>query len=295
MSSILDLYCVKKTHTGSGALEVHTLTAASGYQTFGLHTPTTITQADALNMDFSIGNYNGEGTPDLFCLKRTNTATGKLEVHVLTASSNYQDRGTEIGTPITEADAKNFDFAIQDYNTPLAADLFCLKRTGTGTGSLEVHVLSGVSLYQTFLLHIGTPFTEAQAADFRFGLGYNWATGIPDIYCFKVQNCYSKMLEVWILNGYSKYQNFRMFWGTPISQADAANFDFALGYVQGSNTPDLYCFKKTNPGSGSLEVHVLTSASKYQAFVMHTGTPIVQADSLNFSYGLPAVQEFKWF
>ena len=47
------------------------------------------------------------------------------------------------GTPIGEADAAaNFTFAVGDYNRDGRADVFCLKKTNTGTNSLEVHILS---------------------------------------------------------------------------------------------------------------------------------------------------------
>jgi hypothetical protein len=50
--------------------------------------------------------------------------------------------------------------------------LFCLERTNTGTGRLEVHVLSAASDYQSFLLQTGTPIGEADAAaNFAFAVG----------------------------------------------------------------------------------------------------------------------------
>jgi hypothetical protein len=79
-------------------------------------------------------------------LKRSNTGTGKLEVHVLSGASNYQSFLLQTGTPIGQADAAtNFTFAVGDYDQDGRPDLLCLKRTNTGTGSLEVHVLGTVT------------------------------------------------------------------------------------------------------------------------------------------------------
>jgi hypothetical protein len=48
----------------------------------------------------------------------------------------------QTGTPITEADAANFTFAVGDYNRDGIPDVYCFKRTNTGTGTLEVHILN---------------------------------------------------------------------------------------------------------------------------------------------------------
>jgi tRNA pseudouridine-54 N-methylase len=138
-----DLLCLKLTNTGAGQLEVHVLSAASAYQDFLLQTGTPISEADAAaNFAFAAGDYNGDGRADLLCLKKTNTGTGQLEVHVLPGAANYQGFLLQTGTPISQADAAaNFAFAAGDYNGDGRADLLCLKKTNTGTGQLEVHVL----------------------------------------------------------------------------------------------------------------------------------------------------------
>jgi hypothetical protein len=111
---------------------------------FLLQTGTPITEADAAaNFAFAVGDFNQDGIPDVYCLKRTNTGTGTLEVHVLNGADNYQSFLLQTGTPITEADAAaNFAFAVGDFNQDGIPDVYCLKRTNTGTGTLEVHVLN---------------------------------------------------------------------------------------------------------------------------------------------------------
>ena len=62
-----------------------------GFDQFLLHTGTPIAQNDAAaNFTFAVGDYNRDGIPDLYCLKRTNTGTNRLEVHVLNGADNYQ-------------------------------------------------------------------------------------------------------------------------------------------------------------------------------------------------------------
>lgn len=156
-----NLFCIKKTNTGSGFMEVHILTSASSYQQFSLHAITPLTQTDAANFKFA-----ASGNGDLLCMKITNTGTGNLEVHVLSAALGYTQFSMHTETPITSSDAANFDFG-----TDPNLNLLCIKRTNTGSNSLEVHVLSAVSLYRIFLLHTGTPISQADATNFSFATG----------------------------------------------------------------------------------------------------------------------------
>ncbi len=260
---IPDLFCVKRSNTGTGKLEVHILNGATNYQSFLLQTGTPITQADAPNFVFAAGNFNADGIPDLYCLKLTNTGSGKLEVHILSGASNYQSFLLQTATPITAADAANFQFTTGDFNKDGIADLFCLKRSNTGTGKLEVHVLSGASKYQAFLLQTGTPITQADAANFLFATGDFNRDGSPDLFCMKRTNTGTAKLEVHVLSGAANYQSFLLQTATPISQADAANFLFATGDFNKDGIPDLFCLKRTNTGTQSLEVHILSGKAGY--------------------------------
>lgn len=127
---------------------IHIISGASNYQSFLLQTGTPISQADAgANFLFAVGDFNHDGIPDLYCLKLSNTGTGNLEVHILSGASHYQSFLLQTGTPITQADAANFDFAVDDFNRDGFPDLYCLKRTNTGTQRLETHVLNGAVGY----------------------------------------------------------------------------------------------------------------------------------------------------
>jgi len=175
-------------------------------QSFLLQTGTPITQADAAaNFEFAIGDFNRDGIPDLYCLKKTNTGAGRLEVHILSGASSYQSFLLQTGTPITQADAANFSFAVGDFNRDGTPDLYCLKKTNTGTGRLELHILSGMSNYQVFLLQKGTPITQADAANFLFAVGDFDRDGLPDVYCLKYANSGTGRLEVHVLNGRAGY------------------------------------------------------------------------------------------
>ena len=58
----------------------------SPHPRFLLQTGTPISEADAAaNFDFAVGDFDGDGRADVYCLKRSNTGTGRLEAHVLNA------------------------------------------------------------------------------------------------------------------------------------------------------------------------------------------------------------------
>ena len=250
-----DLFCLKP-DTETGHLEVQVLSGASNYQQVILRTGTPLRRADTANSDFAIGDYTGTGPPDLFCLK-PDTETGHLEVQVLSGASNYQRFILRTGTPLRRADTANSDFAIGDYTGTGPPDLFCLK-PDTETGHLEVQVLSGASNYQQFALVTGTPLSQADTANSDFAIGDYTGTGPPDLFCLK-PDTETGHLEVQVLSGASNYQQFALVTGTPLSQADTANSDFAIGDYTGTGPPDLFCLKPDTE-TGHLEVQVLSGA-----------------------------------
>jgi kumamolisin len=206
-----DLFGVKAKATGTHKLEVHILNGADNYQTFLLHTGTPIVEEDALGhfVAYALGDYNGDGHPDLFCLKDRETGTGRLEVHILSGADNYQSFLLQTGTPIAEQDAAEHfvGYALGQVNGDGRPDLFCLKARETGTGRLEVHVLSAASDYQSFLIQTGTPIAEQDAAEHFSGyaLGDYNGDGYLDLFCLKDKETGTGRLELHILNGARYY------------------------------------------------------------------------------------------
>ena len=119
--------------------------ALADYQTFLLQTGTPITAADgALNFRWVVGDFDKDDKPDLIGIKVKRTGTGRVEAHVLDGDNRYQNFLLQTGTPITAADgAANFRWGAGDYDEDGTPDLFGIKVKRTGTGKVEVHVLSG--------------------------------------------------------------------------------------------------------------------------------------------------------
>jgi hypothetical protein len=92
---------VKRQNSGTGQIEIHSLTRQSNYQAFNLHKVTALNQADAVNGDFLLAASGRRGVPDLYFVKRRNTgASGHIELHVLSGSSDYQAFTIQRAMPI---------------------------------------------------------------------------------------------------------------------------------------------------------------------------------------------------
>jgi len=72
-------------------------------------------------MDFAVADYNGDGHPAVFCLKKINTGSGFLEVNVLNGANEFQSFLLGVRTPIPAAEAASFLFEVPDI--PVSAVL----------------------------------------------------------------------------------------------------------------------------------------------------------------------------
>ncbi|KAI9147258.1 hypothetical protein HJFPF1_13296 [Paramyrothecium foliicola] len=95
-----NLYFIKYRNTNGANVEVHKLTPGDGYQRVTL-LPTWFNIADGDNGTWEIGT-NG----DLYFIKTRNTGSGKIEVHIATAVSGYQNVA-HFASWVSEADGPN--------------------------------------------------------------------------------------------------------------------------------------------------------------------------------------------
>lgn len=151
LASNRDLIAIKKSATGSHSTEVHVLSAASSYQSFVLQTGTALHETDD-TFAFAVASNR-----DLIAIKKSATGTHSTEIHVLAGETNYQTFKLQTGTALHETDA-TFAFAVASNR-----DVVAIKKSGTGTNSTEVHVLSAANNYQTFALQTGTSLHETDA------------------------------------------------------------------------------------------------------------------------------------
>lgn len=86
---ILDIYGINKI-ASSGKTEVHVLNGIGGFATYLAHSASVLPQTGADNKwDFKLGDYNKDGKPDVYGIKKV-TGGGKTELHALNAASNFK-------------------------------------------------------------------------------------------------------------------------------------------------------------------------------------------------------------
>ena len=250
----LDIYAIKKSKTGTGSTEIHILNGADNYQSFLLQTATKLEEARS-NFDFCVGDYNKDGKLDVYAIKKNATGTGTTEVHILNGANAYQSFLLQTGISLEKAEDK-FDFCVGDYNRDGKSDIYALKKSETGTSSMEVHILNGADNYQSFLLHTGTKLEEPKTK-YEFGIGDYNGDGKDDIYALKKSATGTLSTEIHILNGDNNYQSFLLQTGTKLEEAGDI-FSFCVGDYNQDDKIDLYALKKRETGTASTEVHVLT-------------------------------------
>ncbi len=125
----------------------------------------------------------------------------------------------------------------------------------SGSGSLTVEFNRRIT---TGLLETDATFTFLLASD-------------NDLFVIKENKTGTNSTEVHVLSAASNYQQFILHTGTALQETDAT-FDFLL-----ASNRDLFVIQKRNTGTNSTEVHVLSAASNYQQFSLHTGTTPARA------------------
>lgn len=274
-----DLYFIARDNTGSGTTEIHALSAGAGFAAFSVHAATALhkTGSDG-SWQFLIGDYDRDGKKDVYAISKRG-ASGRTEVHVLDGASSYQRFSLHIATPLGQTGAdESYSYALGDWDRDGVADLFIVQRSASGTGTTEVHVLSGASQFQTWILHTGTALAPAGgSANWKFLVGDYDRDGTPDLYALS-KNGSSRTTEVHVLSGASRYQQWVLHTASLLHPTGADHaWDFALADRDGDGVLDLYAVGKSGTGSGSTEVHVLSGAvGPFQRWLLHSGTALGQ-------------------
>lgn len=267
-----DLVAVAGTATGSGHTEVHTLTGASGYQQFAVHAATALGTVTPADWQFLIGQFHGDGRDDLFAVHLRGTASGRVEVHVLSAASGYTSWLDHAATALPAVPLGQWQFSLGAFRGDGQSDLIGFALNRTGSGQTEVHVLCGSTNFGTFCDHAASglgqldPSTWQLLADPGTGdliaVAHGTATG-------------SGHTEVHTLSAASGYHLFSGHYATPLGPVSTSAGEFTVGAEGGpGGPPDVSLLLTGQTGSGHTEVHTLTAASGYASFLGHWATAL---------------------
>ena len=246
---------------------------AQPFQRFNLEVATPLPETDD-RFEYATANWNGDGVPDLFAIKKSGTGTGRTEVHVLSGARKYGQWLAQTGTALGETGA-NWTFDVADWNRDGTQDLVAIKKSATGTASTEVHVLSGASTFQQWILQTGTPLPET-GTNFDFEAADWNRDGSPDLVAVKKNSTGTGTTEVHVLAGPS-LQTWLVQTGTPLPQTDDST-DFETGDWNGDGVPDLFAVKQNDTGTASTEPHVLSGAANFGQWLLQTGTALHETD-----------------
>jgi hypothetical protein len=187
-------------------------------------------------------------------------------VHIASASSGFKARIYESGT--TFAEETDGTWLLVPAKVGDLPDLAFIKTSNTGTGTVEVHIASGESDYETRTQETGTAFAEENNGTWQL---YDYdGDGILDLVYIKTRNTGTSTVEVHVASGASTYSEFILHTGTTF--AEEADGFWLLAPYSGRGTADLVFIKDANTGTGTTEVHVASKASDYKTRIFEGGS-----------------------
>ncbi|KAK0619561.1 hypothetical protein B0T14DRAFT_566399 [Immersiella caudata] len=196
-------------------------------------------------------------------------------------SSPFKRFKFQTGTLLHPTDA-TFAFAITDWNGDGVQDLVAIKKSGTGTGSTEVHIFSGASNFRNLLLTAGTPLPETDET-YDFALADWNGDGRPDLFAIQKSKTESGTTEVNILSGASNFQDWLLRKSVVYLPETDENTAFVLADWSGDGKPDLMAVKKRFTDTRLTEVEILSGKSTFQESVLRIGINLGETDA-NWSF-----------
>ncbi|WP_205507791.1 S8 family serine peptidase [Myxococcus vastator] len=239
----------------TGFTEVHILSGATDYQTFLGHWVTALHTTNA-DWAFEVGDWNNDGSQDVFAIQRAGaTAT---EVHILSGATGFQTFLAHTSTAL-HTTTGDWDFKVTDWNKDGTLDVVALNSQGAG-GHVEVHILSGATGLQTFLLNTTTALPSAGSWEYELAEVNGDAT--VDLVGI-LRSGGSNSTEVHAVSGASGFSSFVLQAGTALHPTNG-DWTFEMvrwddpnlfGFELLGNGPDLVAINRNGPLA--VEVHIL--------------------------------------
>uniref|UniRef100_UPI00402B8BAE FG-GAP repeat domain-containing protein n=1 Tax=Methylomonas sp. SPW-1 TaxID=3438877 RepID=UPI00402B8BAE len=221
----------------------------------------------------------GKAKPTVMAVNRDSGKSGKTELHTLLGNDNFQSFGIQNGTGLHLTD-NNWFFTIADWDRDMSPDLIAINRQGS-SGSTEIHILSGSSGHQEFILHSATALHKTDL-NWDFALTDWNGDGFLDLVAIN-RNGGSGQTEIHVLSGKDLFQSFIDHIATGLHPT-THHWSFICCDWEQSGKPDLACINRQG-GSGYTELHILSAASGWKEFITHYKTSLTHTDSL-WSFGL---------
>lgn len=263
-----------------GFAQVRELSAASGYQSVvkSIQTPLI---ANSGNWTFFFAPYNRDGMRDLYAIATSNTASGMVEVHVLSEASAYQSYVAHIATALPSIAGGQWQFALGSFGGDGDSDLYAIHYASNASNTVEVHTLSAASSYQTWIGHAASalPALPVGPTNWDFFVGDSGGRG--DLITVIPTSTGSGKVEVHTLTQGSGYRVFSLHVATPQPAFDPSAMgpvSFCVSDFTGDNRPDIAFALFGNTGSTRTEMHGFDGATSYTTYALHTSTALPYLD-----------------
>ena len=281
-SNLVSIFAIAKSVTGSGKTEIHNMNGYTSYRNWLSETATLLPEVGD-NTNFISADFNGDGVKDVAVLFKSGTGSGKTEVHVMNGASNFQNWLLQEATVLHPV-GDNVEFVPLDYNRDGVMDIAAIIKSGTGTGTTEIHVMDGANRFKSWLHQDRTPL-HPTGAEFRFvSLDHN-RDGFMDITAIKQSGTGTGTTEIHVLDGANGFRNWIFQDRSALGVTDE-RFDFISGDFNRDGIWDIAAIEKRGTNSGTTEVRILNGASNFANFILHTGTVLHEtADNYTFAAG----------
>ncbi|KAF2965134.1 hypothetical protein GQX73_g8440 [Xylaria multiplex] len=187
--------------------------------------------------------------------------------HFLNARQGpYQARILDTGS--TFGQENNGVWQLIDATNDGIPDLAYIKTRSTGTNSVEVHIASSSSGFQTRIFEDGTTFAEENDGTWLLVPSKNGA--LPDLVFIKTSNTPSGKVEVHIASGASGYRIRTQ--ETPTAFVNENSGFWSLYDYDDDGILDLVYIKTQDTVTNRVEVYVASGASTYSEFILRAAT-----------------------
>ena len=245
----------------------------AAYDTRILETGTTFLPED--NGVWTMADFSGTGKLDLIYIKNRDTPSGRVEVHVASQDSNYQTRVFEQATAF--ANELNGFWLVGDFSNTGRPDLIYIKTSNTDSNTVEVHVASAASNYQT-IVYAGTS-TFSPEDNGVWTMADTTGNGKLDLVYIKTRNTGTGKIEVHIASGASDYQTRIVETGTVFQPFLAHVSTLVIHHFTTSINQDLGCIQFAGTGQGHVEVQIAAGSQNYQTLSFQSPTTFLNEDN----------------
>jgi hypothetical protein len=136
---IPDLVFIKTSNAPGNKVEVQVASGASQFQTLIFKRESIF--ASESDGTWLMADFDRDGIADLAFLKTQNTGTGKVEVHIASGVSQFQNLIVEVGSAFSpETDGT---WTLADFDRDRIPDLVFIKTANTPGNKVEVHIAQG--------------------------------------------------------------------------------------------------------------------------------------------------------